>query len=176
MSPAYNAFAYEGWGIQTYFTAPVKFEDIFRAKHLLSAVIMTLEVAICLSILAWRIGPPSAPILAATIGALIFTVAGQLPIANWASLKFPCKLEFGSMRSQRNSGAAIWILLAVQIVLGAISSSIIWLARWTGNRWLPAEAFAFLALVAFAGYFSSLPVLGELAQKGKENLIEALCR
>lgn len=176
MSPAYNAFAYECWGIQTYFTAPVKFEDIFLANNLLSVVIMTLEVAICLSILARRIGPPSAPILAATIGALIFTVAGQLPIANWASLKFPRKLEFGSMRSQRNSGAAIWILLAVQIVVGGFSSSIIWFARWTGNLWLPAELFAFIAIVGSAGYFASLPAPGELAQKRKENLIEALCR
>jgi hypothetical protein len=174
MGPAYNAFAYESRGIQNYFITPVEFEDIFLGKNLISASVMALEVFLCAIVLGWRIGWPSPTTLYATFGALIFTVAGQLPIANWASLKFPRKLEFGSMRSQRNSGVAIWLMLGVQLVLGVISFSVLSVARWTGNRWLAAEAFGFLSVAAFAGYFASLSPLAGFAQRKKENLIAAL--
>ncbi|MDQ1409077.1 MAG: type transport system permease protein [Acidobacteriaceae bacterium] len=176
MGPAYNAFAYEGRGIQTYFTAPLRFSDIFAGKNLVSAAVIAFEVAICGIVLAWAIGSPSIPALLATIFALIFTVSGQLPIANWASLSFPRKLEFGSMRGQRNSGVSVWIMFGAQIVLAGISALVLSTARWSGNPWLPAEGFAFLAAAAFGGYFASLQPLSGLAETKKEILIEALCR
>ena len=176
MGPAYNAFAYEGRGIQTYFTAPLRFSDIFAGKNLISATVIGFEVALCGVVLSWAIGAPSLPILFATIFALIFTVTGQLPIANWASLSFPRKLEFGSMRGQRNSGVSVWIMFGAQLVLAGISALVLSTARISGNPWLPAEGFAFLAAVALGGYFASLQPLSELAEKKKEVLIEALCR
>jgi ABC-2 type transport system permease protein len=176
MGPAYNAFAYEGRGIQTYFTAPLRFSDLLAGKNLVSAATVGFEVALCGVVLAWAFGPPSIPTLFATIFALIFTVSGQLPIANWASLSFPRKLEFGSMRSQRNSGVSVWIMFGAQIVLAGISALVLSSAGWSGNPWLPAEGFAFLAAAALGGYFASLQALSELAEKKKEILIEALCR
>lgn len=176
IGPAYNAFAYEGRGIQSYFTAPLRFSDIFAGKNLLSACVIGFEVALCAVVLGWALGPPSIPTLFATIFALIFTVTSQLPIANWASLSFPRKLEFGSMRSQRNSGVSVWIMFGAQIVLAGISALVLSTARMSGNPWLPAEGFAFLAAAALGGYFASLQPLSELAEKKKEVLIEALCR
>jgi hypothetical protein len=176
MGPAYNAFAYEGRGIQTYFTAPLRFSDIFAGKNVISAAVIGFEVALCGVVLGWAVGPPSIPTLFATIFALIFTVSGQLPIANWASLSFPRKLEFGSMRGQRNSGVSVWIMFGAQLVLAGISALVLSMARWSGNPWLPAEGFAFLAAAALGGYFASLQPLSELAEKKKEVLIEALCR
>jgi hypothetical protein len=176
MGPAYNAFAYEGGGIQTYFTAPLRFSDILAGKNLVSAAVIAFEVALCGVVLAWAIGSPSIPTLLATTFALIFTVSGQLPIANWASLSFPRKLEFGSMRGQRNSGVSVWIMFGAQIVLAGISALVLSTARWSGNPWLPAKGFAFLAVAALSGYCASLQPLSELAEKKKEILIEALCR
>ena len=176
MGQAYNAFAYEGRGIQTYFTAPLKFSDIFAGKNIVSAAMLGFEVALCGAVLAWRIGFPSISTLLATAFALVFTVIGQLPIANWASLSFPRKLEFGSMRSQRNSGVAVWVMLGVQIIMAGISALVLSSARWTGNPWLAAEGFAFLAAAALGGYFASLHPLAEFAEKKKEVLIEALYR
>jgi hypothetical protein len=176
MGPAYNAFAYESRGIQTYFTAPLKFADVFAGKNIVMAATIAVEVVICGAVLGWRIGWPSVPTLVATLFALAFTVAAQLPIANWASLSFPRKLEFGSMKGQRQSGVSVWLMFGAQIVMGAISALVLWTAKLTGNPWLAAEAFAFLAAVAFAGYLASLQPLSELAEKKKETLIEALCR
>jgi hypothetical protein len=50
------------------------------------------------------------------------------------------------------------------------------MSRWTGDKWLPAEVFAFLAAASIAGYISSLDPLAALAEKKKETLIDALSR
>ncbi len=176
MAPAYNSFAYEGRGIQTYFTAPLRFRNVFLGKNLVLVSILALEIALSMAMLTWRVGLPSVPRLVATIAAIIFTIVGQLTVANWSSLNFPRKLEFGQMRGQRQSGMAVLVAFGSQILTGAISAVILLTGRWVGNPWLPAEAFAFLAVAAMGGYVASLDVLSQLAEKKKEVLIEALCR
>jgi len=176
MAPAYNSFAFEGRGIQTYFTAPLRFREVFLGKNLMLVSVLSVEIALSLAMLAWRVGLPSAHTLVATCAAIIFTIIGQLTIANWSSLTFPRKMEFGQMRGQRQSGMAVLVAFGSQILMGGISAVILFTGNWTGNPWLPAEAFAFLAAAAVSGYFASLDALTQLAEKKKEVLIEALCR
>jgi ABC-2 type transport system permease protein len=176
MAPAYNSFAYEGRGIQTYFTAPLRFRDVFLGKNLMLVSVLSVEIALSLAMLAWRVGLPSAHMLVATCAAVIFTIVGQLTVANWSSITFPRKMEFGQMRGQRQSGMAVLVAFASQILMGGISAVILFTGNWTGNLWLPAEAFALLAAAAVGGYFASLDALTRLAEKKKEVLIEALCR
>ena len=176
MAPAYNSFAYEGRGIQTYFTAPLRFRDVFLGKNLMLVSVLAVEITLSLAMLAWRVGLPSAHMLVATCAAIIFTIVGQLTIANWSSITFPRKMEFGQMRGQRQSGMAAIVGFGTQVLLGGISALILFMSRWTGNAWLPAEVFAFLAAAAIAGYTSSLDPLAALAEKKKETLIDALSR
>ena len=176
MAPAYNSFAYESRGIQTYFMVPLRFREVFLGKNLLLVSVLVLEIGLSLAMLTWRVGLPSLPILVATLVAIVFTVVGQLTIANWSSLNFPRKLEFGQMRGQRQSGMAVLIAFGTQILLGGISAVILFSGRWMEAPWFPAGAFALLAAAAVAGYFASLDHLTELAEKKKESLIEALCR
>jgi hypothetical protein len=176
MMPAYNCFAYEGRGVQTYFTAPMRFRDVFVGKNLVHATILVFELSLSVILLTWRIGMPSFSVFVATLVGVVFAAAGQFAIANYASLSFPRRLEFGSMRGQRGSGVAIWLGFGSQILLGAVCSLVLFMGRWFNNPWLPAEAFAGLAAASFAGYFASLDALSELAEKKKETLIETLCR
>jgi ABC-2 type transport system permease protein len=176
MMPIYNSFAYEGKGIQTYFTAPLTFREIFLAKNLIHTGILTFEISLATALLAWRVGLPSLPILVATLIGIVFAAAGQFSLANWTSVSFPRKLEFGSMRGQRGSGVAIWVGFGSQIVLASICSLVLFMGRWLNSPWLPAEAFALLAAASLAGYFASLDALTAVAEKKKENLIQALCR
>jgi ABC-2 type transport system permease protein len=176
MTPAYNCFAYEGKGIRNYYTAPVRFRDVLLAKNLMYTAILIFEIALATTMLSIRIGLPSNPILAATILALVFAVAGQFAIADWVSLSFPRKLEYGSMRGQRGSGVSIWIAFGVQILLGGICTVILFAGRWTNNPWLPAEAFAALAAASVGGYFAALDALSDVAEKKKEVLIETLSK
>lgn len=176
MGPAYNCFAFEGRGIQTYFMAPLRFREVFLGKNLFLLSVLVVEMGLSLAMLAWRLGTPSPPVFVATLTAIVFAVVGQLTLANWSSLNFPRKLEFGQMRGQRQSGMAVLITFGAQFVFGGIAAAILFGGRLAGNRWFPAEAFTLLAAAAVGGYFGSLDVLSRVAEKKKEVLIEALCR
>jgi hypothetical protein len=176
MGPAYNCFAFEGRGVQTYFMAPLRFREVFLGKNLMLLLVLGVETVLSLVMLAWLLGLPSLPVFVATMAAIVFAVVGQLSIANWSSVNFPRKLEFGQMRGQRQSGMAGLMAFAAQLVFGGISAVVLFSGRWTGNRWLPAEAFALLGLAAVGGYFASLDALSRMAEQKKEVLIEALCR
>jgi hypothetical protein len=176
MAPAYNSFAYEHAGVQTYFTAPLRFRDVFLGKNFVQVTLIATELTLCIVAFGYRIGLPAAPICLATLAAIVFTVVGQLSIANWSSLSFPRKLAFGQIHGQRQSGMAVLVAFASQILLFGISSLVLGLGRWTGDRWLPAKAFALLAVAAVGGYVASLDALTSYAEKKKEKLIEALSR
>jgi ABC-2 type transport system permease protein len=174
MAPAYNCFAYEGRGMQTYFVLPLRFRDVLLGKNLMQTGLLATEMALCAAVLGWRIGLPSAPVLWATLAGVVFAVVGQLSLANWSSLTFPKKMEFGKMKGSRQSGMAVLVAFGAQLVFGAVCGPILFAGRLTGNVWLPAEIFAFLAAAAVAGYVASLDVMTRLAEKKKELLLEAL--
>jgi ABC-2 type transport system permease protein len=176
MSPAYNSFAYESAGIQTYFTAPLRFRDILIGKNIVQVSLLTSELILCIGAFIYRVGMPSRPVFAATVAGVIFTVVGQLAIANWSSLSFPRKLAFGQIHGQRQSGMAVLVAFGAQLLLFAVSSAILGLGRWTGDAWLPLKAFAMLAAAAVGGYVASLDPLSAYAERKREKLIEALCR
>jgi ABC-2 type transport system permease protein len=176
LSPAYNSFAFEGKGIQTYYMAPIRFRDVLIGKNLFLAILVAVELSISLSVLIWRIGLPSFPRLASTLAAGGFAVIGQFTIANWSALSFPKKMEIGKMRGQRNSGIAVWTAFGVQFLIGGVCSVILLAGKWTGSPWLPFIAFSGLTVATLAGYFASLNGLDALAETKKELLIETLCR
>ena len=176
MAPAYNSFAYDGKGIQSFFTSPASFREVFLGKNILQAGMLAFELTLSMAAFFYLVGLPSLPILLATLAAIVFNVTGQLVIANWSSVCFPRKLNFGQMRGQRQSGMAVLVAFGAQILLGGISAPILFMSRWTGDKWVPAEVFAFLAAAAIAGYSSSLNPLAALAEKKKESLIDALSR
>lgn len=176
MSPAYNSFAYEGKGIQSYFLAPVRFQDVLLGKNLFLVALVAFELILAFGLLTWRVGWPGTPMFVATVMAGSFAVSGQLTIANWSSLSFPKKMELGKMKGQRNSAVAVWTAFGVQIVLGAICALILMAGRWFGNVWIPAVAFTGLTAAAVGGYVASLPAMNRLAEQKKELLIETFCR
>jgi ABC-2 type transport system permease protein len=176
LSPAYNSFAFEGHGVQSYFMAPVRMRDILVGKNLFLACVVVVELMVSLGVLVWRLGFPGFPLLFSTISAAAFAVMGQLTIANWSALSFPKKMEIGKMKGQRNSGVAVWTAFGAQILIGGIATVVLLAGGWSGNPWLPAMAFAGLTAAAFGGYMASLDPLSELAERKKELLIETLCR
>jgi len=176
MTPAYNSFAYEGKGIQTYFVAPLRFRDVFLGKNLFVAGVIAFELTVCFSLLIMRIGWPGTPLFVAMISAGIFAVMGQFTIANWSSLSFPKKMEIGKMKGQRNSGVAVWVAFGAQILVGSICGLVLGIGQWLENPWLAVALFAGLTAAAVGGYMASLEALGRLAERKKEVLIETLCR
>lgn len=176
LSPAYNSFAFEGRGIQSYFMAPVRMRDILVGKNLFLVCVVGLELTVSLGVLIWRIGFPGFPLLLSTVAAAAFAVMGQLTIANWSALSFPKKMEIGKMKGQRNSGVAVWTAFGAQILIGGIATVVMLAGGWFGKPWLPVVVFAGLTAAALGGYLASLDPLSILAERKKELLIETLCR
>jgi ABC-2 type transport system permease protein len=176
LSPAYNSFAFENRGIQSYFMAPIRFRDVLLGKNLFLVGVVALELTVSLSVMVMRVGWPSMPRFFATIGAAVFAVTGQLTIANWSSLSFPKKMEMGKMKGQRNNGVAVWTAFGVQILVGGIASVVLLAGRWFNSPWLPLEAFFALTIATTAGYAASLNSLDRLAEEKKELLITTLCK
>src|SRR5262249_34139778 len=166
-SRAYNSFAFEGRGIQTYFMAPIRMRDVLVGKNIFLSALMAVELAISLSALVWRIGFPGWPELLSTVAAAVFAVAGQLTIGNWSSLSCPKKMEIGKWKGQRNSGIAVWTAFGAQIAIGGIASVVLLLGRWFGNPWMPVGLFAGFTAAALGGYAASLDPLSRLAEQKK---------
>src|SRR5258708_27056000 len=141
IAPSYNCFAYEGRGIQTYFIAPARFREILIAKNLMTVSILLCELALCVALVGWRVGLPTTPVLFATLAAVVFSIVGQLTIANWASLSYPRKIEFGKMQGQRNSGMSVLILLGVQILFRCVTTLFLFSVRCPPTPRLPPYTF-----------------------------------
>ena len=112
--PAYNSLAFEGYGIQAYFMAPMRMREILVGKNLFVTELIVMELAISLAVLIWQLGFPGLPYFLSSIIASAFAVAGQLTIANWSAPSFPKKMEIGKLKGQRNSGFAAWMAFGAQ--------------------------------------------------------------
>lgn len=176
LAPSYNAFAYEGRGIQTYFTAPVHFRSVLLGKNLVVLLLIVTEVSAAILLLGARGTWPGPAQLAVTLAAAAYVIPAQFTMANWASVAYPRKLEFGSMRNQRASGMTMLIMLGAYVVLAASSAFVILAGHWFGSAWVSAGAFLLLAAGAIGGYFASLDALSSLAEKKREVLLDALCK
>jgi len=176
MAPSFNSFAYEGRGMQTYFMLPVRFRDILIAKNFVTVIIMSAEITLCIAVLRWRVGLPPLPMFLGTIGALVFAVAGQLTIANWSSLRFPKKMEFGKMQGNRQSGMAVLVTFAAQLVFGITCGLVLFAGKVASNPWLSMEIFVVLAVAAAGAYAAALDPLTQLAEEKKEAILEALTK
>jgi ABC-2 type transport system permease protein len=176
LAPAYNSFAFENRGIQSYFMAPIRFRDVLLGKNLFLVTVVAVELSVSLGVMVLRVGLPSMPRFFATIAAAVFAVTGQLTIANWSSLSFPKKMEMGKMKGQRNNGVAVWTAFGVQILVGGIATIVLLAGRWFDSPWLPLGAFIALTIATTAGYAASLNSLDRLAEEKKELLIATLCK
>jgi hypothetical protein len=157
-----------------YFMAPIRFREVLLGKNLFLLSLVSLELIVSLTLVVWRVGWPTMPHFFATICATVFAVTGQLTIANWSSLSFPRKMEFGKFKGQRNNGMAVCIAFSVQILVAGIAAVVLLAGPWFGDPWFPAAAFVGLTIAAFGGYVASLDSLDRLAEKKKELLIDTL--
>ena len=175
MTPAYNCFAYEGKGIRNLLHgAPIRFRDVLLAKNLIYAAILIFEIALATTLLSIRIGLPSGPVLAATILALVFAVAGQFTIADWVSLSFPRKLEYGSMRGATFRRLDMDCFRSADPLGRHLQLSFCSQAVGQGTLGCRPKLSSYSRVLG--GYFAALDALSGVAEKKKEVLIETLSK
>ncbi len=175
-APAYNCFAYDGRGIQTYLVAPVRFSEILLGKNLATGLVLGFEALLTGTLVSFLMGWPPWPVLMATLGGVLFVTLLQLTVGNLTSLYYPRRLEFGQLRNQRASWITVLVLLGMQIGLILVVSGVFFLTRWLAGLWATSALFLVLSVGAAGIYRTILERCSGIALTQREVLTEKLIR
>jgi ABC-2 type transport system permease protein len=170
-----NSLAFDQAGVQLFFAVPVKFRDVVLGKNLFHALTIAVEMLLIWGIVTVSGYPPSVPILLVTWTGVTFCLLTFFTIANWLSIKYPRRFEFG-VRRQRMSQISMLIsggaFLAILLVIAVIVS----IVRWLAGIWLVPVALATLGTVAFLVYHRALEATSLQAMEGREAILKEMVR
>jgi ABC-2 type transport system permease protein len=172
----YNCFAFDGNGIDFLFVAPVRFREVFAAKNLFMVFLTLLETSLVWLVVTILAGAPSAMVVLAMLAALVYASLVNFSVGNYASVRFPKRLEFAMFRQQRVSGITLLISLIAQACILGSCAAVFLLGRWKGMMWLSALIYLVLAAAAWPVYQWALGRSGEIALDQREVLSSALSR
>jgi hypothetical protein len=169
----YNAYAWEGAGIQSYFFGPISMRRLVLGKNLgvwLYNLILGVECVICFCLVA---GVPSPAAFASgcfafTAALLAATVAG-----NFVSPAMPVPRDISKITnspSQTGILASFGILLANVVVIGGLVA----IPALLGAVWLQPILLAGLVAAEVFVYRVMLQPAALLLQNRRESLVEAL--
>jgi len=172
---AYNSFAFDGWGVQLLFAAPVRFRDVLLGKNLASAALIGIEALLTLAVLA-LIGRRVSPMVAViTLLALAMVMLIHFAIGNVMSICFPRAVDFARMK-QRARGTTVVLYMVTQVVVLAIAGAVVGIAVAARQMALAIAIFVVLDLGALKVYQVMLERCNEFAQSRREKLISELCK
>jgi ABC-2 type transport system permease protein len=170
-----NSLAFDQAGAQLFFTAPVKFRDVMLGKNLFHALTIAVEVLLLWGIVTVLGYPPRVPILLATWTGVVFCLLIYFTIANWLSLKYPRRFEFG-VRRQRISGISMLISLGAFLAILLVIAVVVAIVGWLAGIWLLPLALAALSAAAFAAYRAGIGATSRQAMEEREAILKELAR
>jgi len=170
-----NSLAYDQAGVQLFFAVPVKFRDVMLGKNLFHALTIAVEVLLLWGIVTVMGYPPRVPILLATWTGVLFCLLIYFMIANWLSLKYPRRFEFG-VRRQRVSGMSMLISLGAFLAIMLVIAVVVAIVGWLAGIWLVPVALAALSAAAFAAYRTGIEATSRQAMEEREAILKELAR
>jgi len=172
----YNNFGADGSGIQFFFVAPVRFREIVRAKNLVHASILALEMTLVWLVVFFVFRPPSLDFTLATVAGILFAAPVNFAVGNLLSLYTPKKFDFGTFGRQRAANTTTFASLGVQAVVFGIAAAAIVPAYFLHRMWIATLALLTLAAIAFVFYEFVLSRVDRIAIARRETLISELSR
>ncbi|HWG38397.1 MAG TPA: hypothetical protein VN690_11835 [Terriglobales bacterium] len=176
MNLVFNVFGTDAAGVQLYFMAPVRIEQVLRGKNLAHATLLGAETVI-LFFAAWMIGGPPIPwTVAATLIGLTFGLLCDFSAGNLVSLYLPKKIDLSRLGRQNARGTTGLIALALQggmalLVAVAVGGGILF-----HRVWLSLSLLALLAALAAAAYWLVLQRVDGIAAGRRETLTAELSK
>jgi len=169
----YNAFAWEGVGVQSYFLGPVNPTSVILGKNLGLWALNGVCAVECLLSFALVVGVPAIETLIS--GLLVFTAAllGSTLVGNFVSLAFPVARDpskFAGTPSQTGVLSSFGMLVANAMLVGTLVA----VPGLLGLGWLRPLLLGALVVVEAAVYRISLAPAGRLMAMRREGLVEAL--
>jgi len=172
----YNAFAFEGAGIQFLILAPVRFRDILVGKNVFIGIVSVFEAFLTLAAVSLIFVPPPLVIVAASFAGLLYGTLANFALGNILSVCYPRRLEFGAMRQKRQAGITVAVALVTQAVLIGIGALVFTITRHLNRPALAIIIFLILSVVTFTAYRISLSHIDRIALDHRETLSAELCR
>lgn len=169
----YNAYAWEGSGIRSYFISPVSARQVILGKNLGLWIFNLILAAEAVVAYAAIVGLPVVPVaisgcLAFAAGLLASTIAGNfvspaLPVARDIS-------KIGNSPSQTGILVSFGMLIAIMLLIGGLAL----IAALAGSPWLQPVFILVLVAIEIAVYQAMLSPAAELLERRKETLVEAV--
>jgi ABC-2 type transport system permease protein len=173
---SYNSFGPDLGGVQMYFLAPIRMQDVLFAKNLITFLTLTLQIVLTWIIVSVALRVPTAATTVTTILWFIFTITVNTAIGNARSLTAPKRVELGKPSGRQASPISAFMamgILAACALLGAIIQE---LALYLENPWIAPPILALLACCGVAFYALSLTRAERIALDHREALSEELCK
>jgi len=172
----YNNFGADGVGVQVWFVSPVRFGEIVRAKNLVHATVLALELLLVWIAVAYVFQPPSLSYTVATLAAVLFAAPVNFLVGNLLSIYTPKKFDYGTFGRQRAANTTAFASFLVQGAAFGIVALAFLVGRFAGGLWTTTLILLALAAIAFASYSFVLRRIDAIALARRESLITELSR
>jgi ABC-2 type transport system permease protein len=172
----YNNLGAEGAGIQVYFLSPTPIRSVLLAKNIFHSVLFALVALAAGALAVFRLGMPSAPVIAASVAWLLFALPCNLTAGNIFSLVMPYRINPGRLTKQRGSQGNALLSMLVQLGVIGVGAAVFSLCWTFDAQWVATPVLLLLATAAFVGWRFGLGKADALANAHKEDLIATLAK
>lgn len=172
----YNNFGADGIGVQFFFVSPVRFREIVKAKNLLHATLLAIEMLLVWLAVCVMYRPPSAWYTITTIAAVLFAVPVNMTVGNLLSIYTPKKFDFGAFGKQRAASTTAFASLGVQMAVIALGGGAFAIGYFLHRLWISTLLLLALATVALICYELVLNRIDRIALDHRETLITELSK
>ncbi len=172
----YNNLGAEGTGIQLLFLSSTPIRTVMLAKNLFHALLFGLVALLAGVLASMRVGRPDFPVLAATLGWLLFALPANLAAGNAFSLTMPYRVNLGRLMQQPGSQAnALFAMLFQTVVLG-LGAAVFAICAIFGRPLLAGPIFIIFAGGAVFAWMRVLSKVDAMANQRRDLLIDTLAK
>jgi len=168
----YNAYAWEGAGIRSYFISPVTARQVVVGKNVGLWTYNLLLALECVVSYAVVVGPPHPSVIISGCLAFAAALLASTTVGNFVSPALPVARDISKIGSTP-SQTGVLVSFAMLLVNTCIIGGLLVLAAFGPTRWLQPAMLLLLMLVQVFVYRASLEPASRLFEDRREFLIEA---
>ena len=172
----YNSLGAEGAGIQLLLLSPTPIRTVLVAKNLLHGVLFILVACAAVILSSFRLGVPSAALIAALGAWLLLALLCNLAAGNILSFTMPYRINPGRIGRQPGSQANALTAMLIQAGTLAVGAAVLGLCWSLQKQWLAIPIFLALAVAAYFAWERVLCNVDAMAMQRREELIATLMK
>ena len=146
------------------------------AKNLFHGMLYCLVAALSAVLASFRVGRPSAAVVAITFAWLMFALPSNLAAGDIFSLTMPYRVNPGRLTRQPGSQANALLSMLVQTILLGVGAGVVGLCTFIDRIWLAVPILLILAGGAIFAWTRVLRNVDAMANEHRDELIAVLAK